>query len=108
MIGLGTTINSAAIAAGGIIGLFAGKLFKSDQQEALNKACGVSVIFVAVSGAIEGMLTVNGGRLSSGGSRLRCMTKPATFKPSRSMCTKSTPLMRKPAYALPADTRLPY
>ena len=70
MIGLGTIINSAAIAAGGIIGLFAGKLFKSDQQEALNKACGVSVIFIAVSGAMEGMLTVNGGRLSSGKAML--------------------------------------
>lgn len=70
MIGLGTIINSAAIAAGGIIGLFAGKLFKSDQQEALNKACGISVIFIAVSGAMEGMLTVNGGRLSSGKAML--------------------------------------
>lgn len=70
MIGLGTIINSAAIAAGGIIGLFAGRLFKSDQQEALNKACGVSVIFIAVSGAMEGMLTVNDGRLLSGKAML--------------------------------------
>ena len=53
MIGLGTIINSASIVAGGIIGLFAGKLFKSEQQESLNKACGISVIFIAIAGAME-------------------------------------------------------
>ena len=40
MFGLGTVINSLAIIAGGIIGLFAGKLFKSQLQDALKKASG--------------------------------------------------------------------
>ena len=44
MLGLGTIINSASIAAGGVIGHFTGKLFKPQQQESLNKACGVSVL----------------------------------------------------------------
>ena len=66
MIGLGTIINSAGIIAGGIIGHFAGKLFRPEQQEALNKACGVSVIFIAIAGAMEGMLQIDGALLTSG------------------------------------------
>lgn len=70
MIGLGTLINGGSIIAGGIIGIFAGKLFKSDQQEALNKACGVSVLFIAIAGAMEGMLKISDGGISSGKSML--------------------------------------
>lgn len=43
MTGLGTIINSISIIAGGLVGHFTGKLFRVEQQEALNKACGVSV-----------------------------------------------------------------
>ncbi len=39
MIGLGTIVNSAAIVAGGLIGHVTGKLFRQDQQDAVNKAC---------------------------------------------------------------------
>ena len=56
MTGLGTIINSISIVAGGLIGHFTGKLFKSEQQESLNKACGVSVLFIGIAGAMEGML----------------------------------------------------
>ena len=68
MIGLGTIINSAAIVAGGVIGHFSGKLFSQDQQEALTKACGISTLFIAISGAMQGMLTIDGGSLVSGKS----------------------------------------
>ena len=70
MIGLGTIINSAAIVAGGVIGHFSGKLFSQDQQEALTKACGISTLFIAISGAMQGMLTIDGGSLVSGKSML--------------------------------------
>ena len=70
MIGLGTIINSAAIVAGGIIGHFTGKLFRQDQQDALTKACGISVLFIASAGAMQGMLRVDGGSLLSGKSML--------------------------------------
>lgn len=70
MIGLGTVINSVCIVAGGITGLFAGKLFKKDQQESLNKACGISVIFIAIAGAMEGMLKISGSEIISGKSML--------------------------------------
>jgi len=56
MTGLGTIINSAAIVAGGLAGHFAGKLFREDQQDALTKTCGVSVLFIAIAGAMQGML----------------------------------------------------
>ena len=70
MIGLGTIINSAGIVAGGVIGHFTGKLFRPEQQDSLNKACGVSVLFIAIAGAMEGMLKVSGADLSSGKSML--------------------------------------
>ena len=70
MIGLGTIINTAGIAIGGLAGHFVGKLFSQDQQESLNKACGVSVIFIAIAGAMEGMLEIENQKISSGKSML--------------------------------------
>ena len=70
MIGLGTIINCAAIAAGGLIGHFTGKLFREDQQESLTKACGISVLFIAIAGAMQGMLSIDGGKLLGGKSML--------------------------------------
>ena len=70
MIGLGTIINSAAIVAGGLSGQLIGKLFRREQQDALTKACGVSVLFIALSGAMQGMLHIDGGALISGKSML--------------------------------------
>lgn len=70
MIGLGTVINSASIVAGGLVGHFAGKFFKPEQQESLNKACGISVIFIAVAGAMQGMLKIEGAEIVSGKSML--------------------------------------
>ena len=70
MMGLGTLINTAAIILRGIAGHFTGKLFKQEQQDALNKACGVSVLFIAIAGAMEGMLKIEGNRIGSGRSML--------------------------------------
>ncbi len=70
MIGTGTVLNAAAIVAGGLAGHFAGRLFREDQQDALTKACGVSVIFIAVAGAMQGMLKIDAGSIVSGRSML--------------------------------------
>ena len=70
MIGTGTLLNTAAIAAGGLAGHFFGKIFKEDQQEAITKANGISVIFLAIAGAMEGMLKVEDNVLTSGRSML--------------------------------------
>lgn len=70
MIGLGTIINSVSILVGGLMGHLTGKLFKAEQQEALNKACGVSVIFLGIAGAMQGMLKIENMKLSSTRSML--------------------------------------
>lgn len=70
MIGLGTIINSAAIIAGGLVGHFTGKLFKEEQHDSLNKTCGISVLFIAISGAMQGMLKIESGEIMSGKSML--------------------------------------
>ncbi|MBR2765771.1 MAG: DUF554 domain-containing protein [Blautia sp.] len=66
----GTIINTVAVAAGGVAGHFTGRFFRQEQQEALNKVCGVSVLFIAIAGAVEGMLRIEGESLASGRSML--------------------------------------
>ena len=68
MHGLGTLINMAAIAGGGIIGLLFGKRFEKRFQEILMTAVGACVIFVGVDGVLEKMLSVSGDHLQSGGT----------------------------------------
>ncbi|MBQ8110736.1 MAG: DUF554 domain-containing protein [Clostridia bacterium] len=70
MIGLGTIINSAAIVGGGLIGHFAGRLFNAEQQQAVSRACGVSTMFIAIAGAMQGMLRLEDGAIVSGKSML--------------------------------------
>lgn len=70
MFGLGTIINGASVVAGGLVGFFAGKLFKEEQQDSLTKACGISVLFIAIAGAMEGMLKVENGTITSGKAML--------------------------------------
>lgn len=70
MIGLGTLINTAAIVAGGVAGLFFGRFLKERHQDALMKASGVSVLFIGIAGAMEGMLGIENGALVSGRSML--------------------------------------
>lgn len=74
MIGLGTIINSVAIIAGGLIGHFLGKLFKEENQDSLTKVCGISVLFIAISGAMQGMLNIDAGKILSGKAMLIVLT----------------------------------
>ena len=66
MIGVGTIVNSAGIVLGGIVGLLFGRFLKERLQEGLYMACGVSVLFIGIAGAMEGMLRIQDGHLSSG------------------------------------------
>lgn len=70
MIGLGTIINTAAILVGGLGGALFGRFLSENAQDTLTKVCGVSTLFIAVSGALEGMLTVENGSIVSGGAML--------------------------------------
>lgn len=66
MIGLGTIINVVLIILGGVLGHFFGKLLKPGIQDSLPKTCGVSVLFIGIGGALEGMLSAEGGIITSG------------------------------------------
>ena len=66
MIGLGTIINVAAILLGGLMGLLFGKGLKERHQETLTAVCGVATLFIGITGALEGMLTVEGAAVVSG------------------------------------------
>ena len=70
MVGLGTVINVAAIVLGGLLGSLFGKLLKETHRDALGKICGVAVLFIGITGALEGMLTVEEGVVSSRGAML--------------------------------------
>lgn len=68
MIGLGTIINTIGIIAGGIAGHFFGRFLSDRHQDTLNTTCGVSVLFIGIAGAMEGMMKVEGASLSGGRS----------------------------------------
>lgn len=70
MVGLGTIINTLAILTGGILGMAFGRFFKESVQDALCKTCGVCTLFLGIAGALEGMLTVEGTGVVSGGTML--------------------------------------
>ena len=70
MAGLGTVINTAAILAGGVCGGLFGRFLNDSAQDTLTKACGVSTLFIAVTGALEKMLSVQEGTIVSSGSML--------------------------------------
>ena len=70
MVGLGTVINTAAILAGGVCGALFGRILSQSAQDTLMKVCGVGTLFIAISGAMEGMITVQDGKLTSSGALL--------------------------------------
>ncbi|MCR5665710.1 MAG: DUF554 domain-containing protein [Eubacterium sp.] len=70
MIGLGTIINSIAILGGAFVGSITGNLFRKEQQDALKTACGISVMFIAIASAMQGMLHIDKGTIVSGKSML--------------------------------------
>ena len=76
MYGLGTMINTAAIVAGGAGGVLFGRFLKENVQDTLTKCCGISTLFIAITGALERMLTVENGAIVSQGSMLviGCLT----------------------------------
>ena len=76
MYGLGTIINTGAIVAGGLAGILFGRFLKENVQDTLSKCYGVSTLMIGIAGALEKMLTVEKGAISSGGSMLLvlCLT----------------------------------
>lgn len=66
MVGTGTIVNAGAIIAGGVIGLIGGRFMNEQMQETLQRTSGVAVLFIAISGAMEHMLSITEEGLSSG------------------------------------------
>lgn len=60
MIGIGTLINCARIVLGGVVGFLFGKYMPERVRGGLNMACGITVLFIGISGAMEQMLLVGG------------------------------------------------
>ena len=70
MFGLGTIIHTGAIILGGLSGHLFGKALKERHQDSLTLSCGVSVLFIGIAGAMQGMLTIQDGVISSGQTML--------------------------------------
>jgi len=64
MICLGAIINTFSIIFGGILGCLFGSLIKDRHQESLTIACGVSTLFIGISGAMKGMLSISDNSLT--------------------------------------------
>lgn len=76
MVGLGTIVNTAAIILGGLCGLLFGRFLPERTQDTLCRSCGLCTLFIGVSGAMQGMLSVNGTALAGGGAMgiILCIT----------------------------------
>lgn len=70
MFGLGTIINTAFVVLGGLIGLLFKKGIKERYEKTLMAACGVSTIFIGITGTLQGMLTVTDGKIQTQGTML--------------------------------------
>ena len=70
MFGLGTIINTILVVLGGSIGLLFKKGIKERYEKTLMAACGVSTIFIGVTGTLQGMLTVVDGKIQTQGTML--------------------------------------
>ena len=70
MFGLGTIINTILVILGGLIGLLFKKGIKERYEKTLMAACGVSTIFIGVTGTLQGMLTVVDGKIQTQGTML--------------------------------------
>ena len=70
MIGLGTLINTAAVIAGGMVGLLLKNGIAKKFETILMQALGLATIFIGASGVLKYMLIVENGNLATRGTML--------------------------------------
>lgn len=70
MHGLGTIVNSAAIIAGGIIGMLFKSRINQRFQDTVMQVLGLATIFIGVSGALKGLFSVTEKGLETHGTML--------------------------------------
>ena len=63
MTGIGTIVNVLAVVVGGALGMLLRGGMKQQYQQAIPRVMGVCTIFIAVSGALTGLLFVEDGKL---------------------------------------------
>lgn len=68
MIGLGTIVNSAAVIAGGLLGLILKNGLKQRFQDTLMQALGLCVIFIGIAGVLQEMFVISGSELETRGT----------------------------------------
>ena len=68
MTGIGTMVNVAAIAAGGLAGLAFGRILPERVRRGLMTACGLCVMFIGMQGALARALTFADGRMEAHGA----------------------------------------
>jgi len=74
MIGLGTLLNTFGVIFGGAIGVLVRKGISQKMQDALMKACGVSVIVIGLAGTLQRMFVINENGIDTKGSMLLVMS----------------------------------
>ncbi len=70
MWGLGVLINTGLVIVGGLIGKILNNGFKENIQKTLMVACGISTVFIGITGTLEGMLVINDGKIETQGTML--------------------------------------
>ena len=70
MIGLGTIVNTAAVIAGGLLGMLLKNGVAKRFEKILMQALGLSTIFIGAGGVLQYMLVVENGQLTTRGTIL--------------------------------------
>lgn len=70
MIGLGTVINTAAVVAGGLLGLLLKNGIAKRFEKILMQALGLATIFIGAGGVLKYMLVVENGSIATRGTML--------------------------------------
>ena len=70
MIGLGTIVNTAAVVAGGVLGLLLKNGVAKKFEAILMQTLGLATVFIGAGGVLKYMLVVENGALATRGTML--------------------------------------
>ena len=81
MAGLGTIVNVGAILAGCLVGMLLKGGLPKRLQDTISSAVGLCVVFVGVTGAIQGLMTISGDGFETRDTLVTvvCMVAGAAF-----------------------------
>ena len=74
---MGSIMNTLAVLAGGIIGYVMKKVIRKEYEEIIMSSLGAAVIFIGIAGALERMLVIENGTVSSQGAILLSLSLAA-------------------------------